>query len=81
LVEIKPIYKMHGIYIKIALTSSKDILAIHRDASEANPTIKLTEDNALNWSDADNDTPVVEELSDGQPDHCKPKYAAHSRRG
>jgi len=32
-------------------------------------------------TDANNDTPVVEELSDGQPDHCKPKHAAHSRRG
>jgi len=46
LVELKPIYKMQGTYIKIALMSSRDILAIHWDASEANPTIKVIEDDA-----------------------------------
>jgi hypothetical protein len=50
-----------------AIRSSNDILAICLDAPEANPISKLTEDDAENWTDVDNKTPVVEEFTNAQP--------------
>jgi len=50
----------------IARRSSKEILAILSDASEANPLGKLTEDDVEDWIDADKEMPVVEEFTDEQ---------------
>lgn len=50
----------------IVRRSSKEILAVLSNASEANPLGKLTEDDVEDWINADKEMPIVEEFTDEQ---------------